>query len=83
VREERQFPLKYFNPKNLTDYAFFHILVSLGMELIRQSLLATIESDDEKLLRLLHSIVLAHTNTYELEQWQKDELGRRPKSSAI
>jgi len=53
----------------------------MDMEEVRQSLLATIESGDEKLLRLLHSIVLAHTNTYELEQWQKDELERRSKSN--
>ncbi len=43
---------------------------------IRKSLLETVETcEDENLLRLLYSIMISHT--YELEQWQKDELERR------
>lgn len=49
----------------------------MEIEEIRKSLRETIDTADEKLLRLLHNIVLAHTNTYELTQWQKDELNRR------
>lgn len=53
----------------------------MDIEEIRKSLLETVDTGDEKLLRVLHSVVLSHTNTYELEQWQKDELDRRSKSN--
>jgi hypothetical protein len=50
----------------------------MGLAETKKQLLETINTcDDEKLLRVIHSILLS--NTLELEQWQKDELDKRLK----
>lgn len=52
----------------------------MGLAETKKQLLKTIDTcDDEKLLRVIHSILLS--NTLELEQWQKDELDKRLKAN--